>query len=298
VFRIGVLSSTSPAQAMPFYDAFREELRAQGFAEPHDVGLEFRFAGGRLERFPSLAKELLRSGIDLLMAGGTQAALAARQATSTIPVVFVAANPVQMGIVTNIPRPGENVTGVATFQDESVGKQIEVLKETLPGLTEVATLGLPNEHQYSFALQIAKATARDLGIRLQLHELNGLDQIEPAFDRMTTGRIRAVVIFPHVVFLGNPGRVIQLSIARRIAPTFSFIEGADAGALYAYGPDVKDQMRLAARQVARIIKGAKPGEIPVEQSVRFLFAVNLKTAKALGLEVPQSRLVAADRVIE
>lgn len=297
-YRIGVLANTSPGPGMQYYDAFRDELRLLGFVEPRDVVLEFRWAGGKLDRLPALAKELVERGVDMLFAGGTEAARAAKAATTTLPIVFSAIAPVENGLVESVSRPGGNLTGAATFPNDTIGKQIEVLKETLPDLARVATLGFPRDLTYPPFVASAQRRAQELGLRLDEQGLRDISEVESVFNRMAAGGHRALVVFPHLVVLASLGRIARLALAHTIATAFAHVDAAAVGALYAFGPDLKRMFRLAARQAAKIIKGAAPGDLPIEQPTDWLFAVNLATARALGIVVPPPLLVRADMVIE
>ena len=299
VARIGWLT---PDREVVRYQAFLQGLRDLGYVEGHNVVIEYRSAEGRLERLPALAAELVSLKVDVIVARATVAALAAKQATRTIPIVFpTVSDPVATGLVTSLARPGGNVTGLSFFTPELVGKSMELLKEAVPGVSRIAVLWQPPafaEHQGKALLKAAEVAARTLGVRLQVVEARGPDDFEGAFSEMTGARADARVVLTSATFAQAGRRLVDLTAKSRLPAMYPLREYVDAGGLMSYGPNVLDQFRRAAIYVDKILKGAKPGDLPVEQPTKFELVINLKTAKALSLTIPQSLLQRADQVIE
>jgi putative ABC transport system substrate-binding protein len=299
VARIGWLT---PDREVVRYQAFLQGLRDLGYVEGHNVVIEYRSAEGRLERLPALAAELVSLKVDVIVARATVAALAAKQATRTIPIVFpTVSDPVATGLVTSFARPGENVTGLSFFTPELVGKSMELLKEAVPGVSRIAVLWQPPafaEHQGKALLKAAEVAARTLGVRLQVVEARGPDDFERAFSEMTGARADALVVLTSATFAQARRRLVDLTAKSRLPAMYPLREYVDAGGLMSYGPNVLDQFRRAAIYVDKILKGAKPGDLPIEQPTKFDLVINLKTAKALGLTIPPSLLQRADQVIE
>lgn len=302
-FRIGIPGNTTAAQAEAAYEGLRDELRRLTFVEGRDYVLEFVWAEGRPERLPALARDLVARGVDIIYAVGTEAARAAKDATSTIPIVFATAlDPVEGGLVTNVARPGGNITGLTTFTGTAqfTGKLLEALKETIPGLTRVAYLAFPGHPAYARYLSAAKAFGRTLRLVVDAYEFQRAGDSEATFAAMAASRVQAVVAQDLLFFSrDNQARIATLALKHRLPLAVDvFHEAAAAGALFGYGPDAERLTRRVAHYVASIMKGAAPGDLPVEQATHFILAVNLKTAKILGLTVPPSLLARADVVIE
>jgi ABC-type uncharacterized transport system substrate-binding protein len=234
--------------------------------------------------------------------GGTPAALAAKQATKTIPIVFVPlADPVSSGLVTSLARPGGNLTGLSDLTPELVGKCLELLKQAVPGVGRVAVLWQPgafDERTEKDMLKAAEVAARALGVRLQFVEARGPDDFDRAFSDMTSARAGALTVLPTAMFFNERRRLVDLAAKNRLPTVFGYREGVDAGGLMSYGPSIPDLWRRAATYVDKTLKGAKPADLPVEQPTKFELVINLKTAKALGLTIPQPLLLRADQVIE
>jgi putative tryptophan/tyrosine transport system substrate-binding protein len=265
--------------------------------------IEYRDAEGKPERLPALAAELVALKIDVIVtAGGSSPVLAAKQATRTIPIVFpVAADPVTSGLVTSLARPGGNVTGFTGLGPELVGKGLERLKQAVPGVSRVAVLWQPGgqgEGTDKDILKEADVAARALGVRLQFVEARGLADFDRAFLDMTSARGALSVLPGSAMFFSERRRLVDLAAKNRLPVVYPQREFVDAGGLMAYGPDLADLFRRAATYVDKILKGAKPGDLPVEQPTKFELVINLKTAKALRLTIPQSVLARADQVIE
>ena len=299
--RIGWLGG-SLAGKSHMTEAFLQGLRDLGYVEGRNVVIEYRDAEGKLERLPALAAELVALKVDVILAGGTAQALAAKQATRTIPIVFTAVvDPVADGLVTSLARPGGNVTGVSSLVSELVGKWLELLKQAVPGISRVAVLWHPGtlgERTEKDMLKGAEAAARALGVRLQFVEARGPADFERAFSDMTRARAGALTVLPSNMFLGERRRLVDLAAKNRLPAVYPWREAVDAGGFMAYGANTADVFRRAATYVDKILKGAKAADLPVEQPTKFDLVINLKTAKALGLTIPPSLLQRADEVIQ
>jgi ABC-type uncharacterized transport system substrate-binding protein len=300
VARMGYLGGVPAAN--PLREAFLQGLRDLGYVEGRNVVIEYRFDEGKLERLPALAAELVALEVDVILAVNTAAAVAAKQATRTLPIVFAATrDAVGSGLVTNLARPGGNVTGLALLAPELVGKRLEQLKQAVPGLTRVAALWQPGsqvEGTDRDMLKGAEAAARALGVRLQIVEARGPADLNRAFSDITRARAGALIVLGGSMFSNERSRLVGLAATNRLPAVYPLTEYVDAGGLMSYGPNLADLYRRAATYVDKILKGAKPGELPIEQPTKFQLVINLKTAKALGLTIPQSVLLRADQVIE
>jgi putative ABC transport system substrate-binding protein len=283
-------------------EAFLRGLRDLGYVEGSNVVIEYRDAEGKPERLPALAAELVALKVDVIVAPPTLAALAAKQATRTLPIVFTAADPVTDGLVTSLARPGGNVTGLSTTAaPEIVGKRLELLKQAVPGVNRVAVLWQPGgqgERTNKDMLKGAEVAARALGVRLHVVEARGPEDFDRAFSDMTRARAGALTSVGTTMFFNERRRLVALAAKNRLPAAYSQREFVDAGGLMAYGANIPDLWRRAATYVDKILKGAKPADLPVEQPTKFELVVNLKTAKALGLTIPPALLVRADEVIQ
>jgi len=302
VARIGYLSTNHGANPH-LREAFLQGLRDLGYVEGGNVVIEYRDAEGKPERLPALAAELVGLKVDVIfVGGGTLAALAAMQATRTVPIVFAGvADPVGSGLGTSLARPGGNVTGLSMLAPELVGKCLELLTQAVPGVSRVAVLWHPGalgERTSKDMLKEAEVAARALGVRLQFVEARGPAYFDRAFSDMTKARAGALTVLTSNMFFIERRRLVDLAAKHRLPAVYQWREGVDAGGLMAYGPNVTDLFRRAAPYVDKILKGAKPGDLPVEQPTKFELVINLKTAKALGLTIPQSLLIRADEVIQ
>jgi putative ABC transport system substrate-binding protein len=302
VARIGYLSSGLSSNPH-LRDAFLQGLRDLGYVEGRNVVIAYRDAEGKLERVPALAAELVALKVDVIfVAGGTRVTLAAMQATKTLPIVFTGVgDPVESGLVTSLARPGGNVTGLSGLGPELVGKRLELLKQAVPGVDRVAVLFLPGalgERTDKDMLTGADVAARALGVRLQFVEARGADEFARAFADMGSARAGALTVLPSNRFLREHRRLVDLAAKNRLPAVYTSREFVDAGGLMSYGANEPDLFRRAAIYVDKILKGAKPGDLPVEQPTKFELVINLKTAKALGLTIPQSVLAHADEVIQ
>ena len=300
--RIGFLA-TNLASSPHLPEAFRQGLRDLGYVEDRTVVIEYRDAEGKLERLPALVTELVALKVDVIVAPGTPAALAAPQATRTLPIVIIAVgNPVTSGLVTSLARPGGNVTGLSMLGTaELVGKRLELLTQAVPGVSRVAVLRHPGfvpERSEKVILKATDAAAQALGVRLQVVEARGPADLDRAFSDMTRARAGALAVSGSPLFVDERRRLVELAAKNRLPAVYESREDVDAGGLMSYGPNVADLYRRAAVYVDKILKRAKPGDLPVEQPTKIELVINLKTAKALGLTIPPSVLGRADQVIE
>ncbi len=297
IARIGYLATNRAANPhLP--EAFRQGLRDLGYVEGRNVVIEYRDAEGKLERLPALAAELVALNVDVILAPGTPQALAAKQATKTLPIVFaIAADPITDGLVTSLGRPGGNATGLSFLAPELVGKRLEQLKQAIPGVSRVAVLWQPGaapERTEKNILKGAEVAARALGVRLQFVEARVPADFDRAFSDMTGARAGALTVLPSTMLLIEQRSLVDLAAENRLPAVYPQTEYVDVGGLMAYGPNVADLFRRAATYVDKILRGAKPGDLPVEQPTKFDLVINLKTAKALGITVPQSLLLRAE----
>jgi ABC-type uncharacterized transport system substrate-binding protein len=300
-YRIGYLGTSPPStpDSLRNVEAFRQGLGELGWVEGKNIVIEWRYSAGRGERFPDLAAELVRLKVDLIVAVAAPATHASKQATTTIPIVGIAlSDPVGQGLVASLARPGGNVTGLATLFPELAAKRLKLLKETLPGVSRVAVLW--NAANPGNVLQIGetKVAAQTLGLRLQSVEVRGPKDFQGAFAAMTRGRPEALVSLADPLIFTYQTQIVDFAAKSRLPAMHPFRESVEAGGLMAYSVNIPDMFRRAATYVDRILKGAKPADLPVEQPTKFELVINLKTAKALGLTIPQSFLQRADEVIQ
>jgi putative ABC transport system substrate-binding protein len=304
IARIGLvttISSEHPQRELS--DAFRRGLRELGYVEGQNIVIEYRSAQGRAERLPELFAELARRNVDLiLVVGGTPMARAAKQANVKIPVIAPAmGDPVGDGVVASLAHPGGNITGSTFLGPALVPKRIELLKEAIPGVARVAALWHPGAYGDRTMTEMSKETeaaGQKLGVQLQLLEARSASDFGQAFSAMMRERARALVVLPSPMFYGEHQRIVDLALTNRLPAIFAFREAADAGALMSYGANLSDLFRRGAIQADKILRGAKPDDLPVEQPTKFEFIINLKTAKTLGLTIPKSLLLRADQVLE
>jgi putative ABC transport system substrate-binding protein len=300
VHRIGVLSAGGTTlEQDPFVGAFLERMRAFGYVEGQHLVMEYRGAAGQYERLPDLAAELVRLQVDVLLVGPTPAAQALKHATTTIPIVIVTVHdPVGSGLVASLARPGGNVTGLSNMSPNLIGKQLEFLKEVLPTVSRVAVLGNPTNPSHALTVRAADMAAQALGVQLQLVEVRGSDAFESAFAAMTSASAGALLVLGDAVFLSNRRRLVELAALSHLPAMYETRMYVEAGGLIGYGVNLLTQFRRAATYVDKILKGAKPADLPVEQPTKFELIINLKTAKALGITIPPSLLLLADEVIQ
>jgi putative ABC transport system substrate-binding protein len=302
VYRLGYLSTGSPtATYVRPLEAFREGLRELGWVEGRNLVIEYRFAEGRTDRLPGLAEELVGLKVDVIAAGPTPATMAARNATRTIPIVGMGlTEPVAIGLVASLARPGGNVTGVTYSADTAIfGKQLELLKEVVPKVRRVAALTNPTgTPAHSLMLSNVQVAARSLGLELQVHEAREPGAFDGAFAAMVKERAAALWVFGDPMFFLHRARLADLSLKNRLPSMSTQWQWVEAGGLMSYGPSLPDLWRRGATYVDKLLRGAKPADLPIEQPTKFELVINLKTAKALGLTIPPSLLQRADEVIQ
>ena len=298
VHRVGYLLGSTREQE-PALEAFLEGMRALGYVEGQNLVMEYRAAEGQYERLPALAAELVRLKVDVLLAVITPAALAAKHATTTIPIVMMGVgDPVGSGLVDSLARPGGNVTGLASLDPELVGKQLELLKDVLPTVSRVAILWNPANPAHALAVPQADVAAQRLGVQLYRVEAHGPDAFDSAFVAMTSAHAGALLVLGDGMFFEHRRRFAELETTSRLPTMHNSRPFVEAGGLLCYGASHPDTYRHAATYVDTILKGAKPGDLPVEQPTKFELVINLKTAQALGLTMPPSLLLLADEVIQ
>jgi putative ABC transport system substrate-binding protein len=299
IWRIGVLETISPALNAANFDAFRQGLRELGYVEGQNVVIEYRSADGRQERFPDLATELVRLKVDLIVTRGAPASLAAKNATGSIPVVISAtADPVGSGIVASLARPGGNVTGLSAYNVELYAKRVELLRELVPSLARIAGLFNMSNPVVPSQWKEVERGARSLGVQVQLLDVRNPEDLGRAFDAATRQRADALVVAVDALTQSNRQLIVDLAAKHRLPAIYGSDEFVYAGGLITYTVSFPHLYYRAATYVDKILKGAKPGDLPVEQPTKFELVINMKTAKALGITIPQSILVRADRVIE
>ncbi len=297
--RVGFLALRRPSDSPgDQFAGFAEGLRALGYVEGRDVVVERRYADGRSDRLPALAGELVAMRVDVLVGGGTQAVSALRAATTTIPIVMAGANdPVGSGFVASLSHPGGNVTGSALVLEDVTPKQVEILRSLVPTLSRVAVLLHPANAAAATMAEQAQAQARRDGMSAVVLFARAVEDIEPAFATMTRERADGLVVASDALFTQQIHQIVALAARQRLPMIGAFRQYADAGALVSYGPSIREDFVRAASYVHRILQGAKPRDLPVEQAKRFELVVNLRTAQALGIAVPLDVLVRADDVI-
>jgi ABC-type uncharacterized transport system substrate-binding protein len=303
VFRIGVLGAFPPTtdpEGARLWQGFLQGLRDLGYVESQNVVIVGRYSEGRNERLPALAADLVRLKVDVILAGaGTPGASAAQRATSTIPIVMtIPGDPVGGGLVASLARPGRNVTGLSTVAPDLVAKQMQLLKEVVPTMSRVAVLSNPTNPSHATSLKEAEVAARSLRVQLQSLRARAAGELDSVFVAAAKESANALIVIGDGIFFGQRARIAELTAKSHLPSIFMEREHASAGGLMAYGPDFRDNMRRAAIYVDKILKGAKPADLPVEQPTKFDLVINLKTAKALGLTIPPSLLQRADQVIE
>jgi putative ABC transport system substrate-binding protein len=298
--RIGYLSSGSNAATQHIAAAFRQALRELGWVEGQNVIVDYRYAEGNYDRLPSLVEELVRLKVEVIVAGPTPPALAAKKATRTVPIVIWGiTDPVAIGLVASLARPGGNVTGLTlSVGTDFFGKDLQLLKEVVPKIQRYAVMSNPTNSSHAIIVSGLKTAARSLGVSLQLVEVRSPGELDSAFAAMAKERAEALVVVPDSMFSANRARLAELATANRLPSISGIREYVEAGSLMSYGPNLAYQLRQAAGYVDKILKGAKPADLPVEQPTKYEMVINLKTAKALGLTIPQSLLLRADEVIQ
>jgi len=299
VYRIGFIVTSGREEVAHLARALDEGLRELGYVEGRNIVFARRSANGKQERLPALAAELVRLKVDVIVTGSNPVIAAVKQATVTIPIVMaVSRDPVGAGFIASLARPGGNITGLANDPTpEILSKNLELLKEAVPGVSRVAFLWNPVPPGAGTYRNVVESAARKLGVTFQSVEVRGRNEFEGAFAAMIRERADGVVVAGEPVLFGPRSEVVLLAARNGLPAVYPQREFAEAGGLMSYGPNVADQFRRAATYVDKILKGAKPGDLPVEQATKFEFIINLKTAKALGLTIPQSVPIRADEVI-
>jgi putative tryptophan/tyrosine transport system substrate-binding protein len=298
VVRIGILGAETASGQASRLEALLAGLRDLGYVDGRNMVIEFRWAEGNYDRLPALAGELVRLKVDVLVALGTKAAFAAKAATTTIPIVVpAAADAVASGLVASLARHGENVTGSAFFGPELMAKRLELLSEAVPRLTQVGVLLDPSNRSVESVSRAMEVAAKSLKLGLQRFEVRVPNEFDSAFAAMAKGRVNAVVVQPDTMFTVNAKTIAALAATNRL-PLAGDIELAEAGGLIAYGPNFRELFRRSAYFVDKILKGANPADMPIEQPTKYELAINLKTAKALGITIPQTVLLRTDRIID
>jgi putative ABC transport system substrate-binding protein len=297
--RIGFISSASSSTMAARDEAFKQGLRALGYVEEQNITIEYRWADGKNERLPGFAAELVNLKLDVIVTHGVAATRAVKQAITTIPIVIAAADdPVATGLVTSLARPGGNITGLTVITPDLTEKRLELLREILSGRTRVAVLWNSGNPISEPELRKAEAAARSLGLQLQSLSVREPGELASAFASMKTDRAAALFLLSDAMFFGQRKEIADLAASNRMPLVAHVREFADAGGLMTYGPNVVAIHRRAAYFVDKILKGANPADLPIEQPMKFELVINLKTAKALGLTIPPSLLLRADQVIE
>ena len=297
---IGMLSNGSPASGSALRDAFRQRLRELGYEEGKDISFEYRYAEGKLERLPGLAAELVHLNVDLIVTtGGTPAPMAAKNATSAIPIIFLGTDdPVAGGLVASFARPGGNLTGLTNGGPELSAKRLEILKETVPKVSRVAFLSNVGNPGSGNVMKETEAAARALGIRLQPVGIRSANDLEEAFSQMIKERAGALAVRQEPLLTTLRERIVELAAKNKLPAIYAFTEFLDVGGLMSYGPSRLALRLAAATYVDKILKGAKPADLPVQQPIKFEFIINLKAAKQIGLTIPPNVLARADKVIK
>ena len=281
------------------HELFRREIREHGYVEGKNIAFEYRSAEGKLDRLPALADELVRLKVDLLVTSSTNAALALKNATRTIPIVFFSVtDPIEAGLVDSLARPGGNITGFTTIMAVLAGKRLELLKETVPKLSRVAVLWNPQNPNAALQWKESQLPARGLGLQLYSMEVSSAGKLESAFKEAIKARSAALAVTQHPLAAANQKQIADLATKNRLPSIYPRGDFVESGGLMSYGPDRVESYRRAAVMVDKILKGTKPAEIPVEQPMRFEMVLNFKTAKALGLTFPPIVLMRAPRVVK
>jgi putative ABC transport system substrate-binding protein len=300
VYRVGILGEkvADPAEAR-LWQAFQLGLRDLGWIADRNIRFEYRWAEGNSARYPELAADLVRLKVDLILARGSTHVQAAKRATSSIPIIFVThADPVRTGHVASLARPGGNITGLAILLTDLAPKELELLSSIVPVAKRIAVLRSPDTPSHTPAIKVLHEAARTLGVQLQVVGARTGADLEGAFSAMAGERAQAVLVLAYSGFTAERQRLAELALRHRLATMFGVKDHAEAGGLVSYAADFGDLFRRGAIYVDKILKGAKPAELPVEQATKFELVINLKTAKTLGLTIPRSILARADQVIE
>jgi putative tryptophan/tyrosine transport system substrate-binding protein len=299
VFRVGYLGNSSASLEPDLVEALRQGLRNLSYVENQNIIIEYRWAEGKYDRFPSLVADLIQHQVDVIVTAGTPGTLAAKQATRTIPIVMaVSADAVGAGLVDSLARPGANVTGLTTMVQELEGKRVELLKNIVPKLSRIAVIKNPANPVMAIVFNQAGTAARALHVTLDPVDIRAVDEFENAFATIAKARPGAIMVLADRFLLAERKRIVIFATRQRLPAMYPYREFVTLGGLMSYSPNYAEAFRRAAVFVDKILKGAKPADLPVEQPATFELVINLKTAKALGLTIPQSLLLRADEVIQ
>jgi putative ABC transport system substrate-binding protein len=295
--RVGYLSSAGPITRGYRIDAFRQGLKELGYIEGKNIIIEYRFAEAKSDRLPELARELIGLKVDIIFAGGTPATEAAKNATLTIPIVTSSAEPIESGLVSGLAQPGGNITGLTNLSSELIGKRLELLKEVIPQLSRVAVFWTPS-HPESTTWRRTEVAAQFLGVQLQVAEVRARNDLELAFAAIKRERAEAVFMIRSPIVTDLTKRIANLAVESRLPAIYDDKRFPQNGGLMSYGTDLADLDRRAAIYIDKVLKGAKPAELPIERPTKFELVINLRTANALGIKIPAHLLMEADAVIE
>jgi putative ABC transport system substrate-binding protein len=297
--RVGFMGNSTAALEANLVGAFRDGLRELGYEEGRNIAIEYRWADGKYERFPTIVAELVASKVDVIVTAGTPGALAVKKATTTVPLVMVAVgDPVGTGLVPSLARPGGNLTGLSSVAPDLEGKRLELLREVVPKLFHVAVFFNSLNPFHVVSIAQAHASGQSMGIKLQEHDIRQSEDLDGAFAVMRKERPDALLILADRVFLHNRQRMMEFTEEQHLPNVNAYHELVEAGGLISYGPSYEDMHKRAAIYVNKILKGARPGDLPIEQPTKFTLSINLKAAKALGIDIPSTLLARADEVIE
>ena len=300
VFQIGYVGNSSPAAETAYVEAFQQGLRERSYIEGKNIAINYLWAGGSNEKVSEIIAEFVKRNVDVIVTSGTFAPLAAKKATSTIPIVMASVgDPVGTGIVASLSRPGGNITGLSSLEQGLMGKRLEILQEFIPGHNRVAVLANPLQPYTQVTLRAARFAAEAQRISVQVFEAGTLVELEPAFAAIVKAKLDALMVLPDKPFFySNIETIVRLAAKLRIPVIYPFVEFVEQGGLVHYGTNVPSMFYRAGGYVDKILKGGKPGDLPIEQATHFELTLNMKAAKTLGIKIPQSILVRADRMIE
>lgn len=297
--RVGFMGNSTAALEVNLVNSFREGLRELGYEEGRNIAIEYRWADGRYERFAALVAELIAAKVDVIVTAGTPAALAVKKATSTVPLVMVAVgDPVGTGLVPSLARPDGNLTGLSSVAPDLEGKRLELLREIVPSVSRIAVFINSANPFHATSMRQAQSAGKTLGVKVQQYDIRKSEDLDGAFAAIRKERPDALLILADRVFLHNRERIVDFTEEQRLPNVSAYKEVVEAGGLMSYGPSYEDMHKRAAIYVNKILKGAKPGNLPIEQPTKFTLVVNLKAAKALGISMPPAVLSRADDVIE
>jgi len=297
--RVGFMGNSTAALEANLVGAFRDGLRELGYEEGRNIAIEYRWADGKYERFPTIVAELVASKVDVIVTAGTPGALAVKKATTTVPLVMVAVgDPVGTGLVPSLARPGGNLTGLSSVAPDLEGKRLELLREIVPSVSRIAVFINSVNPFHATSMRQAQSAGKTLGVKVQQYDIRKSEDLDGAFAAIRKERPDALLILADRVFLHNRERIVDFTEEQRLPNVSAYKEVVEAGGLMSYGPSYEDMHKRAAIYVNKILKGAKPGNLPIEQPTKFTLVVNLKAAKALGISMPPAVLSRADDVIE